>query len=115
MVAEQINPTIVVLIYLSFAVGIANVCLLMILLYTYWKTYKEVKSKFTIGLLYFTSFLLIQNLLVTLAVIIPLLIQLVPFHIPEFESDLLRPHFALFVINLIQLVALTILYMITRE
>lgn len=115
MVAEQINTTIVLLIYLSFVVGIANICLLMALLYTYWKTYKELKSKFTIGLLYFTTFLLIQNIIVTLAVIIPLLIPLIPFQIPDYESQLLRPHYALFIVNLIQLVALTILYMITRE
>ena len=67
MVAEEIGLTLVVLIYLAFAVGIANVCLLFGLLHAYWKTYKELKSKFTIGLLYFASVLLIQNILVTVS------------------------------------------------
>ncbi len=113
MVVEEIGPTIVVLIFIAVAVGIANVCLLLGLLYAYWKTYKEVKSKFTIGLLYFASFLLIQNILVTISLAIPLIIPVIPFTIPD--SDFGRPHFALFVINLIQLVALTILYKITKE
>jgi hypothetical protein len=113
MVTEVIGPTILIVIYLAVAVGIANVCLLLGLLYTYWKTYKEVKSKFTIGLLYFATFLLIQNILVTIALIIPLILPVVPSEISH--SDFGRPHIALFFINLIQLVALSILYKITKE
>ena len=55
MVAE-IGPTVIILIYLAFAMGLANVCLLLGLLNSYWKTYKEIKSQFTIGLLYFGYF-----------------------------------------------------------
>jgi hypothetical protein len=110
---EEIGLMVVVLIYMAVAVGIANVCLLFGLLHAYWKTYKELKSKFTIGLLYFTSFLLIQNILVTVSLALPLIIPILPFRIPD--SDFGRPHFALFFINLIQLVALTILYKITKE
>jgi hypothetical protein len=113
MVVEEIGQITLVLILVAIAVGIANVCLLLGLLHAYWKTYKEVKSQFTIGLLYFASFLLIQNILVTISLTIPLLIPLIPFTFPDFDFG--RPHFALFFINLIQLVALTILYKITSE
>jgi len=113
MVAEELGATLVVMIYIAFVVGIANVGLLLGLLSTYWKTYKEVKSQFTIGLLYFASVLLIQNILVTIALALPLIIPIMPFQIPV--SDFGRPHLALFFINIIQLVALTILYKITRE
>jgi hypothetical protein len=113
MVAEEIGPTILVLIYIAVAVGIANICLLLGLLHTYWKTYKEVKSNFTIGLLYFASLIFIQNIFITISMAMPLIIPFLPFQIPD--SDFGRPHLALFFINLIQLVALTILYKITKE
>jgi len=113
MVVEQVGIIIMVFIFVAIAVGIANVSLLLGLLHIYWKTYKEVKSQFTIGLLYFASILLIQNILVTIALAIPLIIPVIPFPIPQ--SDFTRPHFQLFFINIIQLVALTILYKITRE
>jgi hypothetical protein len=113
MVLENLDPVIRVVIYVTVVVGVANVCLLLGLLHTYWRTYKEVKSQFTIGLLYFASFLLIQNVLATIFMGIPLLLPVLPFPVPD--SDFVRPHFALLFINLIQLVALSILYRITRE
>ena len=113
MVVEYLGPEIRIVIYITVVVGVANIFLLLGLLRTYWKTYKEVKSQFTIGLLYFASFLLIQNLLVTISMGIPLLLPVLPFSVPD--SDFVRPHFALLFINLIQLVALVILYRITRE
>ncbi len=113
MVLENLGPGIRLVIYVTIVVGVANVYLLVSLLHTYWKTYKELKSQFTIGLLYFTSFLLIQNVLVTIAMGIPLLLPVLPFPVPD--SDFVRPHFALLFINLIQLVALSILYRITKE
>ena len=113
MVAEELGATLVVMIYIAFVVGIANVGLLLGLLSTYWKTYKEVKSQFTIGLLYFASVLLIQNILVTIASALPLIIPIIPAQVPV--SDFGRPNLALFFINIIQLVALSILYKITRE
>jgi len=112
MLADFGTSTIL-LIYISVAVGIANVILLIGLLYAYWKTYKEVKSKFTIGLLYFASFLLIQNILVTISAALPLIIPAVPYHIPDYDFG--RPHIALLFINVIQLIALSILYKITKE
>ena len=112
MVVEEIGPTIMILVYIAFAIGLANVCLLLGLLNSYWKTYKEIKSQFTIGLLYFASFLLVQNILVTLASIIPLIIHVVPFKISNTEFG---PQIVFILVNLIQLVALSILYKITRE
>jgi len=113
IVVEEIGSLTVVIIFIAIAVGIANVFLLLGLLNAYWKTYKEVKSQFTIGLLYFASFLLIQNILVTISLTIPLLIPIMPFTFPDFDFG--RPHFALLFINLIQLIALSTLYKITKE
>ena len=112
MVVEEIGPTIMILIYIAFAIGLANVCLLLGLLNSYWKTYKEIKSQFTIGLLYFASFLLVQNILVTLASVIPLVIHVVPFRISNTEFG---PQIVFILVNMNQLVALSILYKITRE
>ena len=112
MVVEEIGPTIMILIYIAFAIGLANVCLLLGLLNSYWKTYKDIKSQFTIGLLYFESFLLVQNILVTLASVIPLVIHVVPFRISNTEFG---PQIVFILVNMIQLVALSILYKITRE
>ncbi len=111
MAGEEMVSTILILIYIAFAMGIANVCLLLGLINSYWKTYKEIKSQFTIGLLYFGSFLLVQNILVTLALLIPL-IQTVPFKISNTEFG---PQIVLILVNLIQLIALSILYKLTRE
>ena len=112
MVVEEIGPTIMILIYIAFAIGLANVCLLLGLLNSYWKTYKEIKSQFTIGLLYFASFLLVQNILVTLASVTPLIIHVVPFRISNTEFG---PQIVFILVNMTQLIALSILYKITRE
>ena len=112
MVVEEIGPTIMILIYIAFAIGLANVCLLLGLLNSYWKTYKEIKSQFTIGLLYFASFLLVQNILVTLALVIPLIIHVAPFKISNTEFG---PQIVFILINIIQLIALSILYKITKK
>ena len=107
------GPSTVLLICISVALGTANVILLIGLLYAYWKTYKQIRSKFTIGLLYFASFLLLQNIAITLASAMPLLIPHIPYSIPNYDLD--RPHIGLFFVNLIQLIALSILYKITKE
>lgn len=107
------GPSTLLVIYISVAVGIANVILLIGLLYAYWKTYRQIRSKFTIGLLYFASFLLLQNIATTIASAVPLLLPLIPYHVPDY--DLGRPHIALLFINLVQLIALSILYKITKE
>ncbi|MGZ4857489.1 MAG: hypothetical protein ACXVZU_03890 [Methanobacteriaceae archaeon] len=98
------------LIAAAVAVGIINVFLLIFLLKEYWKTYKELKSGFTIGLLYFASFLLLQNILSTIFIALRLVI---PINING--SEIHGPTLPLFFINVVQLIALSILFKITRE
>jgi hypothetical protein len=98
------------LIYVAITVGIANVILLIGLLQDYWKTYKELKSEFTIGLLYFASFLLLQNTLSTIFLALPLIIP-IEFH----GSELGGPRLPLLLINIVQLIALSVLFKITRK
>lgn len=99
-----------VVIFLAVVIGIANVCLLLGLLYSYWGTYRQVKSKFTIGLLYFSTFLLFQNILSTIFLSLPLIVS-IEFH----GSEIGGPRLPLFLINIVQLIALSILFKITRE
>ena len=98
------------LIIVAVAIGIANIILLMFLLKTYWKTYKQIKSGFTIGLVYFSSVLLLQNIVSTIFIALLLIIPL-----DVNISELHGPRLPLFLINLVQLVALSILVKITRE
>ena len=99
-----------VITFVAVAIGIANVCLLLGLLYSYWGTYRQVKSKFTIGLLYFSTFLLFQNIVSTIFLALPLFIS-IEFH----GSEISGPRLPLFLINMVQLIALSILFKITRE
>ena len=48
---------------LGFGVAFANVCIILVLLSIYWQNYRKWKSQYTIGLLVFGIFLLIQNIL----------------------------------------------------
>lgn len=98
------------LISIALVASVINVFLLIGLLNAYWKTYKEVKSEFTIGLLYFASFLLLQNLVSAIFLALPLIIN-VEFHVSELQG----PRLPLLLINIVQLVALTILYKITKK
>lgn len=100
----------VLLNYIAVSIGVINVCLMMGLLYSYLGTYKEIKSGFTIGLLYFTSLILIQNIFITLYLAMQLLLP--P---PQVIYELQEPVKPLLFINIIQLIALTILYKITRD
>ncbi|WP_321422224.1 hypothetical protein [uncultured Methanobacterium sp.] len=52
-----------ILRYLGMAVALANISIIIILLSIYWKNYRKWKSEYTLGLLIFGTFLLIQNLL----------------------------------------------------
>jgi len=98
------------LIIVAVAMGIANIVLLMFLIKTYWKTYKQIKSEFTIGLLYFSSFLLLQNIVSTIFIA---LLLVIPIDVKI--SELHGTRLPLFLVNLVQLVALSILVKITRE
>ncbi|BDZ67036.1 hypothetical protein [Methanobacterium ferruginis] len=110
MVLAEYGPFGDVVIFVAVAIGIANVCLLLGLLYSYWETYRQVKSKFTIGLLYFSTFLLFQNIVATIFLALPLFIP-IEFH----GSEISGPRLPLFLINIVQLIALSILLKITRE
>jgi hypothetical protein len=110
MAIAEFSNSIVIVMFVAASIGIANVCLLLGLLHAYWKTYKELKSEFTIGLLYFTSFLLLQNILSTIFIVLPLIVPV------EFlGSELGGPRLPLFMINLVQFIALAMLYKITRK
>ncbi len=110
MVLAEYGPFSEVVIFVAVAIGIFNVCLLLGLIYLYWGTYRQVKAKFTIGLLYFSTFLLFQNIVSTIFLALPLFMEL-ESHGPEIGG----PRLPLLLINIVQLVALSILFKITRE
>jgi hypothetical protein len=99
-----------ILIYSGLIVGIANVCLLSGLIYFYRESYKQIGSKFTIGLLYFTSILLIGNILAILALAV---FSILGTEIHEFSGTII--YSILFLLNIAQLIAFTILFKITWE
>jgi len=99
------------LLFVVLAVEIANICLLIGLLSIYWGSYKQLKSKFTIGLLFFASTFLIKSVLFVAGLLI---LSLGGFHwVPDGGSDH-APSF-LFLLNAIECVALAILLKITWE
>jgi hypothetical protein len=49
--------------YIGMVVALANISIIVILLTIYWKNYRKWKSEYTLGLLIFGTFLLIQNIL----------------------------------------------------
>lgn len=55
--------------YIAAAIGIANICLLLILLRIYWQNYSEIKSKFNMGLIFFAAFLLLQSLFLAVSIL----------------------------------------------
>lgn len=101
--------------FVALAIGIINVCLLLFLLKEYIKTYKQVKSGFTIGLLYFSTFLLLQNIVTTTFLALHLIISSDISSINATVSEINGPRLPLFLINMVQLIALSILFKITRE
>jgi hypothetical protein len=96
--------------YLSIIVGIANICLLIALIYIYMKNYRQLKSKFTMGLLVFASLLLLQNVVSTGFLILNLVMGM-----GHHGFDIDRPQFPLSSINVIQLIALSVLLKITLD
>lgn len=95
--------------YVAVGVGIANVCLLLGLFYIYWNSYRDMKSEFTIGLLYFTLVLLVQNIAVTIFLV---LLNFTVTGGGEFE-EAIEHLLELFSITIVQFVALSILFKIT--
>lgn len=95
---------------LAVIVGIANIGLLLALIYVYLKSYRQLKSKFTMGLLVFASLLLLQNLVSVVFLASSMILG------PGNHSfELGRQEFPLSSINVIQLIALSILLYITWE
>ena len=102
-----LNP---ILIYIAIIVGIANAGLLTGLIYFYRESYKQIESKFTIGLLYFTSILLLQNILLIIGLFLFLTLGI---EINEFSGT--EIYSVLLLINIAQLIALSILFRITWD
>lgn len=98
------------IIYTAIGVGIANVCLLSGLVYFYLESYKQLKSKFTTGLLYFSTILLIENVLAILALTI---FSILGVEIHEIGGT--GVYFILLLVNIAQLIALAILFKITWD
>jgi hypothetical protein len=111
MIALGLDQTYIIISYFALIFGLLNVSLIMGLLYSYWKTYKEVKSGFTIGLLYFTSLILLQNIFIIIFLGIQLILPLPVVPSTQFHE----PRLPLLLINLIQFIALVILFRITRK
>jgi len=91
-------------------VGIANIGLLSGLFYFYWNSYKEIKSKFTTGLIYFTVILLVQNILAIMAMALFAFLG-----IEMHESGATEVYFILLLVEAAQLIAFLILFKITWE
>jgi len=100
--------TLTLIQYVAVGVGIVNICLLIGLFSIYLKSYREMKSEFTIGLLFFSLVLLLQNIAATI------FLFLLNFTGPgATDSEAIGHLLELFSINIIQLVALSILFKIT--
>lgn len=91
-----------IIIILGKLLGIGNILLLIGLLYVYWESYKEMKSKYSVGLLFFASFFLLQTVALT-----------VTFFIRTFDASF--GALPLFTIVSLEFIALSILLKITWE
>ncbi|MCE5215253.1 MAG: hypothetical protein LLF83_11115 [Methanobacterium sp.] len=90
-------------INIDIIIGIANIVLLLILLYMYLGSYRDFKSKFTFGLLSFVCLLLLQNILFT-----SFLLMNQGFRGPNMGTPI-------FFLNIIEFLALIILVFVTKE
>lgn len=88
---------------LALGAQFGNIILLSMLLMIYSRSYKQMKSKFTAGLIFFASFLLLQNL-VSLGSM---------FIVREFRGMGAGPPF--FLMGLLEFIGLAILLKITWE
>lgn len=91
------------IITIDIIVGIGNICLLLILLYLYLRSYRDFKSKFTFGLVAFALLLLLQNILFT-----GFLLAYEGFRGPGMGTPI-------FFLNIIEFFALTVLIWVTWE
>ena len=56
-------------VYIAAVIGVANISLLLVLFYVYWQSYKEIKSKFNLGLIFFAAFLIVQSLFLSVSIL----------------------------------------------
>ena len=89
------------IITIDIIVGIGNICLLLVLLYLYLRSYRDFKSKFTFGLVAFALLLLLQNVLFT-----GFLLTYQGFRGPGMGTPI-------FILNIIEFFALSILIWVT--
>jgi hypothetical protein len=94
-----------VLRYIGMAVALANISIIVVLLSVYWKNYSKWKSEYTMGLLIFGTFLLIQNLLS--------MGFLAPPPPPDLSGGGQGNDYSLLLINISQLIALSALLKIS--
>jgi hypothetical protein len=100
---QDIVPTLLILVkYSPLITSIANICLLVGMLYVYLERYMKVKSKFTTTLVLFSLLFLVQNILFSIYSI---------FNVPETPINAVIP----FVFLGLEFTALSLLLMITRE
>lgn len=89
------------IVTIDIIVGIGNICLLLVLLYLYLRSFKDFKSKFTLGLVAFALLLLLQNVLFT-----AFLLTYEGFRGPGMGTPI-------FFLNIIEFFALSILVWVT--
>jgi len=100
---SDIIPTLLTLvIYSALITSIANICLLVGMLYIYMERYMKVKSKFTTTLVLFTLLFLIQNILFSVYFL---------FNVPQTLANAIT----LLIFLGLEFTALTLLFMVTRE
>jgi hypothetical protein len=100
---QNMVPTLLILVkYSPLITSIANICLLVGMLYVYLERYMKVKSKFTTTLVLVSLLFLVQNILFSIYFI---------FNLPETPINAVLP----LVFLGLEFTALSLLLMITRE
>ncbi len=56
-------------LYIAAIIGIGNICLLLVLFKIYWQNYREIKSKFNMGLIFFAAFLIVQSAFLAVSIL----------------------------------------------
>lgn len=109
MGSEQSYVLILALIF-----GLLNIALVSWFLQSYGKIYKKIKSRFTLGLIAYFTYILILNIFLIFILFFILTRHVTISEFPTTVQNLTIPNI-IFVINLIQLLALIILFVIIRE
>ena len=100
---QTIVPTLLILVkYSALITSVANICLLIGMLYVYLERYLNVKSKFTTTLVLFSLLFLVQNILFSVYFL---------YNPPETVINAILP----LVFLGLEFTALALLLMITRE